>query len=146
MRKFLAAFPVLMLLASPQAHAITQAEAEKIAANYLASLPPADVSYDAIKTVIGDLDGDGKPEIAVQTALLGPTYWSYRLDVFVDRGKGYAHAGTSELWGDVQSIAIDKGMVVVKSKMLAPNDPRCCPTLEKTYRYVWKGGKVIEAK
>ena len=146
MRKFLAAFPVLMLLASPQAHAVTQAEAEKIAANYLASLPPAEVSYEAIKTVIGDLDGDGKPEIVVQTALLGPTYWSYQLDVFADRGKGYTHAGTGELWGDVQSIAIDKSIVVVKSKMPAPNDPRCCPTLERTYRYAWKGGKVIEAK
>lgn len=146
MRISLAAFPILMLLAASPAHALTQAEAEKIAADYLASLPPADVSYDAIKTVIGDLDGDGKPEVVVQTALLGPTYWSYQLDVFVDRGQGYAHAGTGELWGDVQSIAIDKGIVVVKSKMPAPNDPRCCPTLDRTYLYRWKGGKVVEGK
>ena len=146
MRISVAVFPILMLLAAPQAQAVTQAEAEKIAANYLASLPPADVSYDAIKTVIGDLDGDGKPEIVLQTALLGPTYWSYQLDVFVDRGKGYQHAGTGELWGDVQSIGIDKGAVVVKTKMPAPNDPRCCPTLDKTYRYLWQGDKVVETK
>jgi hypothetical protein len=146
MRISVAALPILMLLAAPQAQAVTQAEAEKIAVNYLASLPPADVSYDAIKTVIGDLDGDGKPEIVLQTALLGPTYWSYQLDVFVDRGKGYQHAGIGELWGDVQSIGIDKGAVVVKTKMPAPNDPRCCPTLDKTYRYLWKGGKVTETK
>lgn len=146
MRRSLAAFPILMLLAASQAHALTQAEADRIAADYAASLPPADVSYDAIKTVIGDLDGDGKPEVVVQLALLGPTYWSYQLEVFVDRGKGYRHAGTGELWGEVQSIAIDKGIVVVKSKMPAPNDPRCCPSLDKTYRYAWKGGKVVETK
>jgi len=146
MRIRLAAIPVFMLLLSSQAHAVTQTQAEKIASDYLSSLPPADVSYQAAQTVVGDLDGDGKPEIVLQTALLGPTYWSYRLDVFVDRGKGYAHAGSGDLWGEVQNIAIDKGVVVVKSKMAGPNDPRCCPTLDKTYRYRWLGGKVIELK
>ena len=116
MRIRLATVSVFMLLLSSQAHAVTQAQAEKIASNYLFSLPPADVSYQAAQTVVGDLDGDGKSEIVVQTALLGPTYWSYRLDVFVDRGKGYVHAGSGDLWGEVQGIAIDKGVVVVESK------------------------------
>ena len=132
-------------LAAP-AGAVTQVEAERIASAYIASLPPADVTYDAVKTVIGDLDADGKPEVVVQKALLGPTYWSYQLEVFVDRGKGYVHAGTGDLWGDVQSIAIDQGVVVVKSRMPAPNDPRCCPTLDKTYRYRWQNGRLIELK
>ncbi len=132
-------------LAAP-AGAVTQAEAEKIASAYIASLPPADVTYEAVRTVVGDLDADGRLEIVVQKALLGPTYWSYQLEVFVDRGKGYAHAGTGDLWGEVQSIAIDKGVVVVKSKMPGPNDPRCCPTLDKTFRYRWQDGKLIELK
>ena len=134
-----------LLLAAP-AGSVTQAEAEKIATRYIASLPPADVTYEAIRTVIGDLDADGKPEVVVQKALLGPTYWSYQLEVFVDRGKGYVHAGTGDLWGDVQSIAIDKGVVVVKSKMPGPNDARCCPTLDKTFRYRWQKGKLVELK
>ena len=132
-------------LAAP-AGAVTQADAEKIASAYIASLPPADVTYEAVRTVVGDLDADGRLEIVVQKALLGPTYWSYQLEVFVDRGKGYAHAGTGDLWGEVQSIAIDKGVVVVKSKMPGPNDPRCCPTLDKTFRYRWQDGKLIELK
>ena len=51
-----------MVVAVP-AGAVTQAEAERIARRYIAALPPADVTYEAINTVIGDLDADGKPEI-----------------------------------------------------------------------------------
>ncbi len=134
-----------MVVAVP-AGAVTQAEAERIARLYIAALPPADVTYEAVKTVIGDLDADGKPEIVVQKALLGPTYWSYQAEVFVERDQGYAHAGTGDLWGDVQSIGITKGVLVVKSKMPGPNDPRCCPTLDKVYRYRWQNGKLLEDK
>ena len=132
-----------MVVAVP-ASAITQAEAEKIAHRYIAALPPADVTYEAVNTVIGDLDADGKPEIVVQKALLGPSSWSYQAEVFVARGQGYVHAGTGDLWGDVQWIAISKGVLVVKSKMPGANDPRCCTTLDKVYRYRWQNGKLIE--
>lgn len=136
-----------LIAVSPQASAVTQAEAEKIAAAYVATLPAdGQESYEATRTVLADLDGDGKAEMVVQVALLGPTYWSYQLEVFADRGKGYRHVGSSELWGDVQDLRVDKGTIVVKSKMPGPNDPRCCPTLDKTYRYRWQGGKVVETK
>ena len=65
MRIMLAAVPAFVLLLSSQAHAVTQAQAEKIANDYLSSLPPADVSYEASKTVIGDLDGDGWEDLVI---------------------------------------------------------------------------------
>jgi hypothetical protein len=142
--KYLMILPASLL--AMQAGAVTQAAAEKIAAGYVASLPQAEVSYEAVRTVVADLDSDGTPEILVQTALLGPTFWSYRLDVLADRGKGYRIAGSADLWGEVESMAADKGVVVVKSKMPAPGDPRCCPTLDKTYRYRWQNRKVSEVK
>lgn len=134
------------LLVAATAHAVTQAEAERVASRYIATLPPAEVSYEAVRTVVGDLDGDGTPEILVQKALLGPTYWSYQLEVFVDRGAGYLHVATGDLWGEIESIAIDQGVVVVQSMMPGPDDARCCPTLRKTFRYRWQGGQLIEQK
>ncbi len=82
MRPIVATTTAFILLANGNALALTQGEAEKITRDYVASLEPAEVSYEATKTVVGDLDGDGKPEIVLQMALLGPTYWSYQLEIF----------------------------------------------------------------
>lgn len=137
---------VSTLLLATDAYALTQAQAEAVASKYLASLPADGASYDATKTLMADLDADGKPEIVLWSTLVGPTYASSQLMVFTDKGKGYVPAGTGDLWGNVEDMTADTGIMQVRSKMPAPNDPRCCPSLEKTYRYTWKNGKVIELK
>ena len=143
--KFLpiALFVSTMLLAW-NTHALTQAEAEAIAKKHLASLPTEGASYDATQTLVADMDGDGKPEIVLLATLMGPTYAYSQLMVFSEKGKGYVEAGTSDLSGNVEDMAVDDGVVQVKSKMPGPNDPRCCPSLEKNYRYALKNGKIDE--
>lgn len=141
----LALFTSTLLLAG-NACALTPTQAEAVTSKYLATLPADGASYDPTKTVIADLDGDGKPEIVLLSTLMGATYAYSQLMVFADKGKGYVHAGTTDVSGNVEDMTVDKGIVQVKSKMPAPNDPRCCPSLEKTYRYSWKNGKVTELK
>ena len=64
--------------------------------------------------------------------------------VFSDKGKGHVEAGTSNLSGNVEDMTVDGGVVQVKSKMPGPNDPRCCPSLEKNFRYTLRKGKIVE--
>ncbi len=134
------------LLLAGNARALTQPQAEAVVKKYLASLPAEGASYDATKTLMADLDGDGKVEIVLLSTLMGPTYAYSQLMVFADKGKGYVHASTTDVSGNVEDMTVDKGIVQIKSKMPGPNDPRCCPSLEKTYRYALKNGKVVELK
>lgn len=104
-------------------------------------------SIEATQTLVADLDGDGSDEIVLLTTLLGATYWNHSLTVFTDRGKGHVvAASTDSPLGMVDSIAVKDGMIHVKAKWAAPNDPRCCPSLEKTTAYAWQGNRLVEAK
>lgn len=104
-------------------------------------------SVEAMQTLTADLDGDGKEEIVLLTTLLGPTYWSYAVTVFADRGKGYGVVAESEdALGMVDSISAKDGTVLVKAKWPAANDPICCPTLEKTTPYQLRAGKLVSSQ
>ena len=104
-------------------------------------------NVEATQTVVADLDGDGEAEIVLLTNLLGPTYWSYAVTVFADRGKGHVvAASTGDPLGSVQSIAVTDGLIHVDAKWPAPSDPRCCPSLQKTTAYAWQGNKLVETR
>ena len=104
-------------------------------------------SVEATQTVVADLDGDGKAEIVLLTTLLGPTYWSYAVTVFADRGKGHVVAATTDApLGLVDSIAVKDGLILVDAKWQGPNDARCCPSLQKTTGYAMQGNKLIETR
>lgn len=104
-------------------------------------------SVEATQTVVADLDGDGKDEIVLLTTLLGATYWNHAVTVFTDRGKGHVMAANTDgPLGMVDSIAVKDGVIHVNAKWAAPNDPRCCPSLEKTTAYAWQGNRLVETR
>ncbi|MGH8062144.1 MAG: hypothetical protein ACREO7_09040 [Pseudoxanthomonas sp.] len=143
--------PTALLLAvvslfSVNAAAVTQVEADKIAARYLARQPAEEVSNDPTKIVIADLDGDAEPEIVLWWTRMGPTFASSDLTVFADNGKGFVAAGSENLMGNVEDMTVAKGMISVVSKMPAPGDPRCCPSSVKNTRFVWRAGKLTQSK
>lgn len=99
------------------------------------------------QTVVADLDGDGQAEIVLLTTLLGATYWNYSVTVFTDRGKGHVVAASTDTpLGMVDSIAVKDGSIHVSAKWLAPNDARCCPSLQRTTVYAWQGNKLVETR
>lgn len=98
------------------------------------------------RTLVADLDGDGKPEVVAEINwYMGNSHFG-RLVVFVEAGNGLQKVAQSEdPLGLVQRISIEDGLIQVESLWPGPNDARCCPSLEKTTRYRWQGDKVVEA-
>jgi len=102
-------------------------------------------SVEPSQTEIADLDGDGKAEIVLLTVSYGPTFWSNSLAVFTDRGNGYALAAeSSDALGSVEKMDIERGLIRVKAKWPGPNDPRCCPSIDKTAYYRWQGNRLLQ--
>jgi hypothetical protein len=148
---------VLAIAASTFAHSPTLAAAPDAATvadvvqRYVASANrEAELNRESIEggqTVVADLDGDGKAEIVLLTTLLGATYWNCSVTVFTDRGKGHVVAASTDTpLGMVDSIAVKDGSIHVSAKWPAPNDSRCCPSLQRTTAYAWQGNQLVETR
>ena len=96
---------------------------------------------------LGDLDDDGTEDAAVILIVdPGGSGTFYYLAVVVDED-GMPKNVASALLGDrvqVKSVSIRSGKIVVNMIAQGPGDPMCCPTLEKTLRYVLRGEKLVE--
>jgi hypothetical protein len=134
------------LAASPDA-----GQARRIAEQYVAGKQSAggnpQEGYEAGDVVITDLDNDGQDEIVVLWTLYGPTYWHHGVAVLAQEGARYVPAGeTHEPLGSVEAMTVRDRVVELKTKWPGPNDPRCCPTVERTLRYRWTAGKLTPVK
>ena len=86
----------------------------------------------------GDLDGDGNADaaavLAVQSGGSGSFYY---LAAMLDQAGEPEQAGVA-LLGDriqLQSVTIQDGLIVVRMKAHAADDPMCCPSLDVTQTY-----------
>ncbi len=147
------AFALLLALPAAPAGAAgpDKASVDRVVKAYVARLNAQvqqnQESVEEQQVEVADLDGDGKAEIVLLSANYGPTYWSYGVTVFAERGKGYVPAAESQdALGMVEGFDLRDGLIHVRAKWPGPNDPRCCPSLERTTALQWQGDKLVEAK
>lgn len=99
--------------------------------------------------VYGDLDNDGKEDAAVIiVSNFGGSGVFVELVVMIN-DKGNPLYLDSEILGDrviINSIVIESSEIILALIILGPDDPMCCPTLEKIAKYKVSGNKLIEIK
>jgi hypothetical protein len=137
-----ASWALLALLSCPAAHALDAAGAKQVIDKFLASQSAPQADPQAVQHVVGDINGDGKPDIVLMWNLLGPTYFHPKLTLFLDQGRTYRTL-TTDLNGQTEKLTVQGPDIVVDTLMLGPNDPRCCPTRKTQMRFRWQGGKLV---
>jgi hypothetical protein len=133
-----------LALFSRAAHAVDQKAADAVINQYLASQKSGESDAQSQDSAIGDLNGDGKPEIVLLWVTLGPTYSSTSLTVFADVGKGYTPAASLGLTGQADKVLVKSGVILVDQMLPGKNDPLCCPSLKKQGKFRWTGKKILE--
>ena len=130
----------------PAAHALDETGAKAVIAKFLGSQKFDDgASASEAEHVIADLDGDGKPDLVLMWNVLGPTWHLPKLTLFIDQGRNYRTL-TTDLTGLTEKLTIKGSTILVDTKTLGPNDPRCCPTKKEQMRFQWRGGKLVLLK
>jgi hypothetical protein len=94
----------------------------------------------------GDLNGDGRDEIAVLLAAnLGGSGTFMYLAVLEQHGGELVNLTTLAL-GDrvrVESLAIDSGRIRAKMREFGPDDPMCCPSQVGQHHWALQDGQLV---
>lgn len=110
-------------------------DADAAVKRFLASKKTKEESAESAGSAVGDLDGDGTPELALVWTTMGPTYWSNTLTVFSKSAGAYKPLASFDLDGMAELSSVKGGVISVDQTMYAKGDPICCPTVKKMMRY-----------
>ena len=113
----------------------------------------ADEYEEARKIIRGDLNGDGKEDVAVLYTLEGfggtNLYLQY-LAVFINRGNKFVYATQRRVGGKNQRIlelkSIAKGQINFETQEYLRQDASCCPSGKGHARFTFNNGKLKEIK
>ena len=133
-----AALSCAATLACAPAHALDANGAQQVVDKFLGL-------NQAVQHVVTDLNGDGRPDIVLLWHELGPTSAYPKLSLFLDQGRTYRTL-TADLNGQAEALTVRGQDILVDTLMLAPSDPRCCPTRKVRLHFRWQGGKLVALK
>ena len=125
---------------------LEQRDAEEAVRKFLLSQKSETEDAQPQDTAIADLNGDGKSELVLLWTLMGPTYFRNTLTVFSKTAEGYKPASSLQLTGEAKLSSVKNGLILVEQKVLARNDPLCCPSIKKHGKYRWMGKKISAVK
>lgn len=104
---------------------------------------------DARHSASGDIDGDGRSDLAVvfTVEVASANTAMQNLAAFVRQQDGGLRFAGSTVVGaqggaSVGRVAIDQGSVVLTTLTLGPNDPDCCPSIETSTRFTLAEGSL----
>jgi hypothetical protein len=106
---------------------------------------------DARRFCFGDLNGDGREDIAVlyeiESFCCGNNDQVY-LAVFLKKGSEFELTAWKEVGGQGNRIVhfdtIEDGKILLDAEEYLPGDPMCCPSAKGRTAYTLKDGKLIE--
>lgn len=107
---------------------------------------PRPGSTEVIELLHADLDGNGRQELVMLWGLFGATSAWPSLTVFRAGPQGWQEAGTEDLAGQAVRLTVQGRELVLELRVMAPEDPRCCPSRSVTGRYRWDGMRLVETK
>lgn len=99
----------------------------------------------------GDIDGDGKDDIAVLYIIEGfccGNNYHFYLAVLINRGYIFELVTSTEVGGKgnrgVKFNTIKNRKILLNTDEYLPDDPMCCPSNKGRTTYILKNGKLIE--
>ena len=132
-----AADPAKPALSDPAIEAALQAQVD----------PQESVALQGM--IDSDLEANypGKEKVVLWT-VLGATYWSNKLSVMSGQAGKWLTIATQDLGGMIPGLdaATSDGVIILNAKVPGPDDPVCCPTLQKTLKYRYAHGQIIELR
>lgn len=95
-------------------------------------------------SALGDLDGDGTPELVFVWTTIGTKFPTRSLTVLAKDGARWRELASRKLEGEVALQAVAGGIVVVDRWPLHP--PKCCPGRKYEDRYLLMAGRIVDAR
>ena len=112
--------------------------------------PGCTISLSPQPAPSGHVKGTGKIVTAVQylaKSCGGGNDWASRFAVFNDdTGQLTELEPETPVSGQVDNLALNKKVIVVRAHEYKPSDAHCCPSKAVTYRYVVHEGRLVSAQ